>query len=61
MKGRVYQILNLGPSFSFMTKNGKLYAIFFSTIFSTMHRIKNRLYINILKHSFLPNDIENEY
>ena len=33
MKGTVSQILNLGPSFDFMTKNGKLYAIFFQQYF----------------------------
>ena len=33
MKGTVYQIIKLGHSFHFMTKNGKLYAIFFQQHF----------------------------
>ena len=34
---------------------------FYSTIFSTMHKIKTRPYINKLRHRSVPNDIENEY
>ena len=34
---------------------------FFKIIFSTMHKMKTRPYINNLRYSSLPNDSENEY
>ena len=61
MKETLSQIFKLGPTFYFITKNGKLYAIFFSIIFSTMHKIKSKPYIKNLRHRSLPYDSEKGY
>ena len=55
------QISNIAPSSHFITKNGKLYAIFFSTIFSTMHKIETRACIKNLRNGSLPYDSANKY
>ena len=46
------QNLDIGLSFIFISKNGKIFVIFYS-FFSTFHKIKTRTYINNLRHGSL--------
>ena len=43
---------DIGHSFNFMPKNGKIF-FFFYDYFSTFHKIKTRTYIEILRHGSL--------
>ena len=54
------QILILSPSFYFMTKKGNFLTLF-STIFSTLHKIKTKQKINNLRHRFLPTGVKNDH
>ena len=46
------QILYIGPSFIFMSKNGKIFIIC-NDYFSRYHKIKTRTYIKNLRHGSL--------
>ena len=64
LEGSVSQNLNIGPSYYFMSKNGKLFVNFFQIyIFSisTFHKIKTKTYIKILRHPSLHPDLMNAH
>ena len=46
------QNFDIGLSFHFMPKNGKIFIIFYD-YFSIFHKIKTRTYIQILRHGSL--------
>ena len=50
MEEMVSQIFDIGPSFYFMIKNGKLLVIFFLNIYSSFHKMRTKTYIKILRH-----------
>ena len=47
------QIFDIGLSFDFMIKNGKLVVIVFFYIYISFHKMKNNTSIQILRHSSL--------
>ena len=52
MEGTVSQIFDIGPSFYFMIKNGKLFVIVFD-LYTSFHKMKNNTSIKILRHRSL--------
>ena len=54
------QIVDIGPSFDFMSKNGKI-LIFFHDYFSRFHKIKTRTYIKNLRHGSLHMNVFYKY
>ena len=55
----VIQIFDIGPSFYFMIKNGKLFSNCFYDIYSLLHKMKIKTSIKILRHCSLQKDHEN--
>ena len=53
MEETVSQIFDIGPSFYFMIKNGKLLVIFFLTFILHFHKMRTKTYIKILRHRSL--------
>ena len=53
LKGTMSQNFKIGPSFLFMSKNGKIFLLFFHNYFSRFHKIKSRTYIKNLRHGSL--------
>ena len=50
MEGTLSQILDVVSRFDFITKNGKLFFIFFFIIYSSFHKMRTKTYIKILRH-----------